>query len=185
LNICVAGNTTTLNVINDIYGNKLKTINLTTGENIVQGLLDGSCEVIAAGLGEVLLAQELLTEKNSSITLTMESLYDGVIEPLALVTRQDDTQWSDFVALVVTATFDAEEKGISVDNWAKMPEVHLFGSQFTDMLRTATSVVGSYKDIYERNIKGYERSGLNLLYSSKNSSTPLLYSPHDLRIAKD
>jgi hypothetical protein len=185
LTICVAGNTTTSNVIN-AYSEKLKPVYLGTGESIAEAFVGDRCNVFAGGLSEVLDAEDKLAETDSIVEFSNISLYDYVIEPLALVTQQDDAQWADFVSLVVTATFYAEENGISMANAnSDMPEVTLFGSRYTQMLRHAISAVGSYKDIYRRNIQDrYERSGFNLLYS-KNSSTPLLYAPHDLRIAKD
>lgn len=181
----MAGNTTTAKVIERRFGEKTATVPLEPGESIGQAFVDERCNVIAGGLSEVLDTEDLLAKMDSNISFSNKSsIYDDVIEPLALVTRQDDAQWSDFVSLVVTGTFYAEEEGISRDNATKMPEVHLFGSQYTDMLRNSISKVGPYNEIYERNIQDrYKRSGLNLLYS-ESSSAPLLYAPQDLTIDK-
>lgn len=183
LKICVKVNTTTYDVVQKQFPEATLGIDPVSGKFIVQEFLEGSCNVIASGLGDVSLAQKSV---GSDVNFTIISLFDGdVIEPLALVTRQNDPQWSDFVYLVVTATFDAEENGISMANAnSGLPEVLLFGSRFTQMLRHAIGAVGSYREIYERNIQDYfPRSGLNQLYS-KNFSTPLLYAPHDLKILK-
>jgi hypothetical protein len=171
-------------VISNRFGEKVEPVLLETGENIGQAFLAGRCNVFAGGLSDLLDAEDLLAKMDSNISFSNVSTFVDVIEPLALVTRQDDQQWSDFVALVVTATFYAEE-GITAGSAMEMPEVHLFGSQYTNMLRNSISKVGPYNEIYRRNIQDrYERSGLNRLYS-KNSSTPLLYAPQDLTIRKD
>jgi hypothetical protein len=151
--------------------------------DIVQDLQDGRCNVVAGGLSEVLRAEDVFSSTANYDTIS--PFGSDVIEPLALVTRQDDAQWSDFVYLVVTATFYAEENGISMSNaLTAMPEVHLFGPGYSQMLRYAISRVGSSRDIYERNIQDrFNRTGLNRLYNETFSS-PLLYAADDLRASK-
>jgi hypothetical protein len=183
LTICVASNTTTLEVVKEHFLEALLEIDVSTEGTTVQAFAGGRCNVIAGGLSDILLAQNSVGKAvKFNITAPFGS---DVIEPLALVTRQDDSQWSDFVYLVVTAIFDAEENGISMANAnSAMQEVTLFGSGYTQMLRHAISAVGSYRVIYERNIQArFPRSGLNRLYS-KNLSTPLLYAAHDLKAIK-
>jgi hypothetical protein len=187
LTICVAANTTTVNVIKEQFSqDQIKSFNLSDGENIGQPFFDHKCNTFASGLGELLLVEDKLEEMGRNPSdFANTSYFNDVIEPLALVTRQDDRVWSDFVALVLTAIFYAEENGISSHNASAMPEVHLFGPQFTYMLRDSIMAVGSYKDIYQRYVESrYARSGLNLLYN-ENSYTPLLYVPQDLKLEKD
>lgn len=70
---------------------------------------------------------------------------------MALVTRQDDHQWSTFVYWIVSALFYAEEQGIEQSSASKMPITNLFGPLYSRMLRDAVEAVGSYSEIYERN----------------------------------
>lgn len=89
-------------------------------------------------------------------------------ESLSLVTREDDKTWSDFVETIVTATFFAEEAGITQDTYLKMPRIDLFRPIIgNEMLRHAIRQVGSYSEIWERNAssKGLTRFGRNLLNS--------------------
>jgi hypothetical protein len=183
LTICVASNTTTLDLVKENYLEALREIDVSSGGDIVQAFADGRCNVLAGGLSDVLRAQNSVG--NAAAFKIISPFGNEVIEPLALVTRQDDSQWSDFVYLVVTAIFDAEENGISMANAnSEMQEVTLFGSQFTQMLRNAISAVGSYKDIYQRTIQDrFPRSGFNRLYG-KNFSTPLLYAAYNLKVIK-
>lgn len=166
-------------MIYEDYSEALEEIDESKGEELVQAFLNRRCNVLASGLSDITLAQDLVGNDANFDTLSPFS--KDVVDPLALVTRHDDRQWSDFVYLVVTAIFYAEENGISVANANSMPEVTLFGTQYTQMLRQAITAVGSYGDIYQRNFKvRFPRSGLNHLYS-KNFSTPLLYALHNLK----
>lgn len=84
-------------------------------------------------------------------------------DPLALVTRQDDPQWSKFVYWIVAGIFYAEEEGIDQSNAASlMPEVTLFGSMYSNMLIDAVGAVGNYGEIYSRQAQAdVPRGGLN------------------------
>ena len=177
MKICVTSNTTTLNVVKKNYQEALLEVDESSGGDIVQYFAEGRCQVLAGGLSRVALARNSV---GSAVNFTVKTPFD-VIDPLAVLTRQDDPTFSDFVSLVVTATFYAEENGITMANAnTAMPEVSLFGSRYTQMLRHAISAVGSYRTIYDRNIQDhFARSGLNRLYSA-NFSTPLLYAPYDL-----
>ena len=71
-------------------------------------------------------------------------------DPQAMVTAQDDVQFSDFVFWVVSALFYADEEGITQFTSNMMPSVQLFGSSHVFMLRHAVAAVGSYGEIYNR-----------------------------------
>lgn len=84
--------------------------------------------------------------------------------PLALVTREEDVQWSKFVFWIVSSLFHAEDGNISQVNAQEMPVVNVFGAPFTDMFRNAVGAVGNYGEIYTRNIgNSLRRSSLNLV----------------------
>ena len=93
---------------------------------------------------------------------------------MAMVTLQEDPQWVQFVQGVVTAIFYAEENGISQATKADMPTVQLFGTEFTFMFRQIIAFVGSYDEIYSRNLGDLPRNfGPNAL----NEGGPLHYPP--------
>ena len=128
---------------------------------IAKELADGSCEVIAGSVIDV------------TATVTREVYPTGAYQvgsnrwskdPFALVTRQDDPQWSQFVFWIVSALFFAEEQGITKQSaaTATMPLVNLFGPSFSSMFRHAVEASGSYEEIYERNAElVVPRGGLN------------------------
>ena len=94
---------------------------------------------------------------------------------MAMATIQEDPQWVQFVQGVVTAIFYAEENGITQATAADMPTVQLFGNDFTFMFRQSIAFVGSYGEIYSRNLgEDFPRDfGPNAL----NAGGPLHYPP--------
>ena len=106
-----------------------------------------------------------------SLTSIRSAGYDGDYQtgtsryskdPLAMVTRQDDPQFSKFVFWVVSALFYAEESGIDQSTASLMPSVTLFGSLYIDMFVNAVAAVGSYGEIYKRQAQNdVPRGGLN------------------------
>jgi hypothetical protein len=177
IRICVTSNTTNYDVVSKVFPEALFEVD-PSGPSSAQRYADGDCNVIAGGLSEVSLAGDTA---GSDANFKIRSLLRDTTEPLALVTRQDDPQWSDFVHWIVTATFYAEENGYTMSNADRMPEVYLFGSTYAQMLRQAIAAVGSYAEIYERNIGGrFNRTGLNRLYNPDNTSA-LLFAIQDLK----
>jgi hypothetical protein len=133
-----------------------------SGEESALGLTDGSCNMIAGGVSDVSVSnvKELghyVGEYEAASALDFR-------DPLAMVTRQDDPQFSAFVYWIVSSTFFAEEKGITKDSASTMPDVHFFGFKYTDMFQNAIAAVGSYAEIYDRNVdEDLPRFGMNLL----------------------
>ena len=77
-----------------------------------------------------------------------------------------DPDWTSFVYWVVTATFYAEDIGIDSSSFNEMPEVFAFGEDLRQMFRSSVLAMGSYADIYERNLEcAIPRCGLNKLNS--------------------
>jgi hypothetical protein len=181
LRICVTSNTTNYDVVSKVFPEALFEAD-TSGPSSAQRYADGDCNVIAGGLSEVSLASDLARETaGSDANFKIFFRPGSATEPLALVTRQDDPQWSDFVHWIVTATFYAEENGYTMSTADRMPEVNLFGPTYAQMLPQAIAAVGSYAEIYERNIGGrFNRTGLNRLYNPDNTSA-LLFAIQDLK----
>ena len=132
------------------------------GSLVLQGLRDGACNAVAGGIIDV---------SRTSVATVGE--YVGPYEigttlftkdPLALVTRQNDPQWSSFVYWVVSAIFFAEEHGISQLRSIEMPLVNLFGNDYSRMFRNAVGAVGNFGEMYNRNVASeVPRSRLNKL----------------------
>jgi len=86
-------------------------------------------------------------------------------EPLALVTREDDPQWTNFVRWVVFGTFYAEEEGITQATASQMPRSDLFGALLRNMFINSINAVGNYGEIYNRSVEGLvpREGGLNAI----------------------
>jgi hypothetical protein len=189
LTICVTVNTTNYAVVEQTFPGDFLAIDPSSTSRtntIAEAFVNGECNIVAGGLSEVYSAIQRLQEAGEARNFNISSLYaKSFIEPLALVTRHDDAQWSDFVYAIVMATFYAEENGITMSNaMIEMPELYHFGQDYTNMLRNAVGVVGSYSEIYERNVEAVlPRSGLNRLFQT-NTESPLLFPVQDLLVSK-
>mmetsp|Transcript_22792 Transcript_22792/g.47345 ORF Transcript_22792/g.47345 Transcript_22792/m.47345 type:complete len:238 (+) Transcript_22792:855-1568(+) len=92
-------------------------------------------------------------------------------EPLAMVTREDDPQFSDFVNWVLQGLMTAEEQGITAADFAEaapddtpMKLYSGFGDEYETMFKMSVATVGNYGEIYERHLQEImPRSGLNML----------------------
>ena len=77
---------------------------------------------------------------------------------------EDDPDWSNFVYWVVTAAFYAEDNDIDSMRFNEMPEVFVYGPDLRQMFRSSVLAVGSYSEIYERNLEALiPRGGRNVL----------------------
>lgn len=86
-----------------------------------------------------------------------------------LATKQDDHDWAMFVYWTVAATIIAEEQGINQTVSNRMPEVLLWGKDLNRCFRDPILMVGSYADIYERNLEPLvPRGGRNQLNAYPN-----------------
>ena len=160
LRICVAEGSTTLETVKGLFPDENVVPRASSSDNIV-GLIAGDCNVISNDAGA--LAEPVMRAAgytgDYSIGLARFSK-----EPLALVTRQDDPMWSDFVFWVVQATFYAEEAEITQADAADMPSTLLFGPDYADMLKNAIAAGGNFGEIYRNSIEAaIPRSGLNLV----------------------
>ncbi|CAJ1968026.1 unnamed protein product [Cylindrotheca closterium] len=85
-------------------------------------------------------------------------------EPLSLMHRSDDQQFSDLIRWIIYGLFNAEEKGIAKDTSIEMPTTNLFGSELTGIWQNSVRESGNYGEMFSRNLDGLVvRDGLNLL----------------------
>lgn len=73
----------------------------------------------------------------------------------ALVTRQDDPQFSDFVRWVSQASMLADSEGITHNNASQMPIIELFGNDYQQMLRYVILATGNYQEKYARTLEAH------------------------------
>ena len=94
-------------------------------------------------------------------------------ENLCLAVKEGDHLWSSFVYWVSAGIVFAEENNITQGSSNNMPDVFLFGTNFTYMFQDVILAVGNYGEIFERNLEAYiPRSSRNLL---NGNVAPQLY----------
>lgn len=173
--ICVTNGTTTIDVVRKLFPDRF-IIPTVSKEQAVQCLVTKQSNVVA-GNG--------FDTANATIRLVYTGSYEEgtklfTRDNLALVTNQDDQQWSSFVSLVVTGTMYAAELGYSQATFRRMPSVNLFGPAYFNMLRNVIQAVGSYSEVYERSATSkYPRSVINSIstvpYGPQHFPSPGLF----------
>jgi ABC-type amino acid transport substrate-binding protein len=74
-------------------------------------------------------------------------------EPLCIVTRTEDPQWSDFTNWVMTALLAAEDGQVTQRSAAKMGRTKVFGPTLQNMFVNVIKDVGNYGEMYRRNLE--------------------------------
>ena len=72
---------------------------------------------------------------------------------MAIVTRQDDPRWSDFVNWVLQGLLTAEEDSFSQSTASSFSKTDVFGAGFEDLFVNALGAVGNYGEMYARNLE--------------------------------
>ena len=111
----------------------------------------GECNVLAGGVMDTIFHNVKELGRYEGPYETGKNRHSK--DPLALVTNQDDLQWTSFVFWTVSGLIFAEEQGITSENANEMPIVNLFGSKFQNFYRNMIQQVGSYGEIYNRNVQ--------------------------------
>ena len=90
--------------------------------------------------------------------------YNKEEDNLCLATRQEDKDWSKLVYWHVSGTIYAEENNITSTSFNAMPEVSIFGQSLNRVFKDSMLAMGSYGEMYERNLEPlYPRGGRNTL----------------------
>lgn len=93
-------------------------------------------------------------------------------EPISVVTRGGDAQFSDFVSSVMDALFAAEKNNITQDQAMSFPQTSVFGEEYKDAFRNAISANGHFGQLYESSMALVPRDDFNAI----NNGTGLLLS---------
>jgi len=174
--ICVIGGSTWLDAFLGPLSIPDNNFVVTADEGESQGkLISGECNVIA---GETIgIAKSTLRNTGYPVDTYLEyhvGTNTHTKEPLAVVSRTDDLQFSDFVRWVLFGFFHAEEQGITKVDASLMPEAKYFGDSLSRMWKDSVGAVGNYGEMFERNFVGImERKGRNNL---NKMNGPQLYA---------
>ena len=190
LKICVLDGSTHVAILGDlIQGSAIVPYNGT--ESLLDHLWKETCNVIAGEPLYLVGVKNLFLEgfSGENVDNSAWKIGSSVVsrEPLAMVTRDDDPEWSTLANMVVNGLILAEKNGISTDNAQEMLPLFANGSELADnieareplapMLVSLIAEFGNFGDLYHAHIESQiPRNGaLNRPYG-KNASTGLLYS---------
>ena len=139
-------------------------ITAPTIEAFQQIFSDGGCNVLAGEKMDLLMGHQ--QDVKSGEFVLGSNMFSK--EPIALVTRNEDQQFSDFCNWIIQALMTAEElrAGGPSTSLSDLPTPSVFGESFGYMFYDAVSLVGDYGQVYERNLEQYvPRSGANRINS--------------------
>ena len=153
--ICVLGGTTTRDALFEANP-RANLVERNSITDVYTGLISNFCNVIA---GEQMVVAESVLRREGYLGRYGVGRLVHSKDPLALVTRDDDPIFSDFVNWVLTALIQAEEEGVSQRGLTnsqggnRLKETSLFGEDYRQMFRDVIRTVGNYGEIYERNLE--------------------------------
>jgi general L-amino acid transport system substrate-binding protein len=145
LRICAVNGTTHLQAVREMFDERHIRPQPNV-EALYAALQDETCNVIA-------WERHAITESIVRLHGYTGSYETGTRiisrEPIAMVTRQEDPVWTDFVFWIMQALVAAEEKGITQGKAMEFQTTTLFGERFTTMFQNALAATGNYGEIYE------------------------------------
>eukprot|EP00541_Cyclophora_tenuis_P006213 CAMPEP_0116568584 /NCGR_PEP_ID=MMETSP0397-20121206/15741_1 /TAXON_ID=216820 /ORGANISM="Cyclophora tenuis, Strain ECT3854" /LENGTH=464 /DNA_ID=CAMNT_0004095897 /DNA_START=42 /DNA_END=1434 /DNA_ORIENTATION=+ len=164
LKICVANGTTYVDRTYQLFSDEFVVIKRNIPAAL-QGLANGDCNAIGTAMKD--LTNESIREFGGWEGEYEVGTHIYSNEPFTPLVRQDDPLFASLVYWVISATFYAEEQGITQAQSNKMPVLSLLGDNYFLMFRHVIEAVGNYGEIYERNLERFiPRSGANELNSA-------------------
>ena len=170
LSICVSRSTTDYGYVISHFTEAFFTATSGTYESL-QRIANGTCNVLAKGHLSLFSVKSDHGDLIGSSFVIGNKTFNN--DPLAFVTRRDDTEWSNIVNWVLQALFFGEKQGITSDA-SKCQRT-------TDSLSTRPSAlnylnavycVGNYAEIYNSSeLEKPERTTINTI----NNGTAMLY----------
>lgn len=113
----------------------------------VLGFASGTCNLYT-GSSSFMQNNETIRETGYTGDFAVsESQFSS--EPLAIVTRSNDPEWSDFVNSVLVALQVAEQLNITKATANSFPQTNLFGNDYKDMFRHAIGHAGNLGELHE------------------------------------
>ena len=127
-------------------------IPVTQGQwSSINGLIDGICNVIQ---GEQYESPEVVVRYYGYEGPYAAGKNAFTKEPLAILTRDGDEEFADFVDSIVQSLLHAEAQNITMETADTFLQTgERFGDEYTDMFRNALGAVGNYAEIYDRHLE--------------------------------
>ena len=172
LKVCFGEGTASEDVISSLLDDLVK-VPVRDGEAMVQGFLNGECNVIGA-------------DPPPDKQFFVDNGYQGDYafgtkvlskDPLTIVTRGDDVEFADFCNWIVRSLFAADVMNITQERANEFPKTHVFGTGMENVFTHAIAASGNYGEIYERTTEPYyPREEFPFFGGIHNGTTGLLYA---------
>mmetsp|Transcript_27567 Transcript_27567/g.41951 ORF Transcript_27567/g.41951 Transcript_27567/m.41951 type:complete len:1171 (+) Transcript_27567:85-3597(+) len=143
-------------------------IGCTDWNDLFDSFVEGRCNVVLAPEIRILLMRVKNSDYSRNITNITVSKTVFHPEPLGIVTRNDDPEWSDFCQWVVQAL-------MTISDNSKFKQTDVFGKEFSSMFQDIQSEIGNWNDLFEGFVNEdiTPNAGLN---SVNNGTTGLIRS---------
>ena len=175
---CVIVGTTHHTLLGELLpGAKVVLANSTN--DMVSDFVESKCHIIASEIPNIPLI------RFRSLGYTGPFVHGNQMfsqEPLSIVTRKEDPEWSSLVGFIVNLLYTAESKNISkasardVLSLFPVSEVNAKDEEMMAIAESIISEVGHYGDLYEKHLDDIlPRRGANMLYQPQ-SLTGLVYN---------
>ncbi len=170
LTICVQDTAAYTDIVNNLFPNFAGLKLAPQPSGIYYEFRNNICNVLAGKGSDLIESSVMQIGYNGSYQVGLNQYSK---QPLSLVTRDDDVEWSDLVNWVLLGLLSAETRHVTqgiAKNAIKDP------TQLGDeiMFYDAVATVGNYGEIYERNLQSLlPRAYVNML---NNGSSPLISS---------
>jgi ABC-type amino acid transport substrate-binding protein len=155
LSICVVdGSTTHMETVQDFFptGNQIVALTSLTATSTYDALRSGFCNVIASDSFSIASNVLFANGYTTGVYRVGPNLYTN--EPIALVTREDDVHFSDFINWIVQALLHAEESNINQENSGAFGINFIFGPVYGASFGYAVGADGNSAELYARHLEG-------------------------------
>ena len=145
-------------------------------DGIIKAFKDGTCNVLAGERFSI--NRETLEGWYPSWNSTGYQLGNNTFskDPIAIVTREGDVQWSELVNLIVNSLLVAEKQNVTMKTAKAFSTTALVDPAIKDMMVRAIDAVGNYGEMYARHLESLvPREPVHNINIGGSESTGLLY----------
>jgi len=167
LKLCVLSGTR-IPALLDPFIPQTNLIGCTNWNDLFDSFVEGRCNVVVAPEVRILLMRVKNSAYSRNITNITVSKTVFQPEPVGIVTRNDDPEWSDFCQWVVQAL-------MTISDNSKFKQTDVFGEEFSSMFQDIHSEIGNWNDFFDGFVNAdiTPKAGLN---SVNNGTTGLIRS---------
>lgn len=167
ISICVVAQTTHEKLLKQLFPPSI--ILAESADGIYKAFLNRTCNVIAGEQYQI--AKEVIMDMGDFFEEYELGSKLFLKSPVAMMTRDDDHQWSSFVELVLQSLLAAEAQKITRAHARSLDKISDSGNQYRKIFVNAVAAVGNYGEMFDRNLGSIiPRTQINFLNTNKSTS---------------